>query len=171
MSMCWWCKVRPAFPGDTLCLRCWGCKSAGLERDECLEDDDGEGVQMGQANTGTVASVEAHQAGDDLSPSRQGTGRQQGDDPATGGSDAEASELVDVDQITLLDVIEGALTVCRMNPSLDEGPFIANVVRDLVADWIYQAGVVDGHEDEFPGAMKLWRTDWLRDRWLAHTED
>ncbi len=40
--MCWWCKIKPAMEGDTLCIDCWGCKSAGLTLEECLEDDDHE---------------------------------------------------------------------------------------------------------------------------------
>lgn len=38
MVKCWWCKVNDAEPGDTLCVRCWGCKTAGLDIEECLED-------------------------------------------------------------------------------------------------------------------------------------
>jgi len=37
---CWWCQVNWAMPGDTLCVRCWGCKTASLSKEECLEDWD-----------------------------------------------------------------------------------------------------------------------------------
>ena len=38
---CHWCG-QPSMPDDTLCLRCWGGKSAGLSREETLEMDDDE---------------------------------------------------------------------------------------------------------------------------------